>query len=72
MTDALALLLLLASLAGGLVLVPFGLPGLWVMVAGIAIYGWLTDFRAIGAGIIGSALALATAAELLEAWVGFR
>ena len=29
----------------GLALIPLGLPGLWLIVLGIAGYGWLTDFR---------------------------
>jgi uncharacterized protein YqgC (DUF456 family) len=56
---------------GGLVLVPFGLPGLWVMVLGIVGYGWLTDFRSVTIGLIAVVLGLALAGELLEWWLGF-
>jgi uncharacterized protein YqgC (DUF456 family) len=70
--DLLALLLLAACCLIGLVLVPLGLPGLWVMVAGILGYGWLTGFRSVGVGTIALVLGLAMAGEVLEAWVGFR
>ncbi len=56
----------------GLVLVPLGLPGLWVMVAGVAGYGWFTDFRTIGVATIAVVLALAFLGEVIEMWVGFR
>jgi hypothetical protein len=56
----------------GLVLVPLGLPGLWVMVIGVIGYGWLTDFRTIGVATIAVVLALAFVGEIIEMWVGFR
>jgi len=56
----------------GLLLVPLGLPGLWIMVLGVIGYGWITDFRSVGAGTIALVLALAAAGEVMEAWVGFR
>ena len=56
----------------GLVLVPLGLPGLWVMVIGVIGYGWLTDFRTVGAATIAVVLALAFLGEIIEMWVGFR
>src|SRR6267143_736165 len=56
----------------GLVLVPLGLPGLWVMVAGIVGYGWLTDFRSVGVATIAVVLGLAFLGEIIEAWLGFR
>ena len=56
----------------GLVLVPLGLPGLWVMVIGVIGYGWLTDFRTVGAATIAIVLALAFLGEIIEMWVGFR
>jgi hypothetical protein len=56
----------------GLVLVPLGLPGLWVMVIGVIGYGWLTDFRTIGVATIAVVLALAFLGEIIEMWVGFR
>src|SRR5256884_6368525 len=56
----------------GLLLVPLGLPGLWVMVAGIVGYGWLTDFRSVGVATIGAVLGLAFLGEIVEWWLGFR
>lgn len=65
------LLLALVSIAG-LLMLPFGLPGLWVIVLGVIGYGWLTDFRTIGIGLLVLVVALALLGELLEAWLGFR
>ena len=68
----LATLLLLVCCIAGLLLLPFGLPGLWVMVLGVLACGWLTDFRTITAGLIIVVVGLAFAGEVLEAWLGFR
>jgi hypothetical protein len=69
-------LLAIALLVGlsliGLAMIPLGLPGLWVMVAGILAYGWLTNFRSVGVGIIAIALGLAFLGEIIENWIGFR
>ena len=70
--DLLGVILLVVSCIAGLLLIPLSLPGLWVMVLGILGYGWLTDFRSMGTGIVVSILALALAGELIEAWLGFR
>jgi uncharacterized protein YqgC (DUF456 family) len=72
MTDLTAVLLLVLSAGVGLLLIPFGLPGLWVLVLGIIGYGWLTDFRTIGMGFLGLVIGLALLGELAEAWLGFR
>lgn len=56
----------------GLLLVPFGLPGLWVMVLAILGYGWLTEFRSVGVWTIVLVLGLALAGEVFETWLGFR
>lgn len=56
----------------GLLLVPFGLPGLWVMLLAILGFGWLTEFRSIGAWTIVLVLGLALAGEVIESWLGFR
>jgi uncharacterized protein YqgC (DUF456 family) len=71
-TDGAAILLLAAVCFVGLILIPLGLPGLWLIVLGIVGYGWLTDFRTVGAGFLIMAIALALLGELLEAWMGFR
>src|SRR2546428_9234024 len=72
MSHALPVLLLGVSSILGLVLVPLGLPGLWVMVAGVVGYGWLTDFRSVGVATIVAVVGLAFLGEIIEAWLGFR
>ena len=72
MSHVLPALLLGVCCILGLVLVPLGLPGLWVMVAGVIGYGWLTDFRSVGVATITVVLGLAFLGEIIEAWLGFR
>jgi len=72
MIEVLALVLLLVSSVIGLFLIPLGLPGLWVMLLGLIGYGALTDFRTVGIGTMGIALALAFVGEVVESWVGFK
>jgi len=71
LSHTLAVLLLALVCIGGLVLVPLGLPGLWVMVLGVIGYGWVTDFRTVGVATIAIVVGLAFVGEILEAWVGF-
>ena len=68
----LAIVLLLVLSLAGLAMIPLGLPGLWVMVAGILAYGWLTGFHSVGVVTIGLVLALAFLGEIIEYWIGFR
>ena len=68
----LAIVILVLGLVTGLVLVPLGLPGLWVMVGALPAYGWLTDFRSLSVALIAIVLALALVGELIESWLGFR
>ena len=70
--DVLALAILLLGIAAGLVLIPLGLPGLWVMVGVLLLYGSLTDFRSLGLASIIIVLALAFVGEIIESWLGFR
>jgi uncharacterized protein len=70
--DTLAIAILILGIVGGLVLVPLGLPGLWVMVGAILAYGWLTDFRSLSVALIAIVLALALSGEIIESWLGFR
>src|SRR5881296_3659046 len=72
MTHTLATLVLALCCLAGLVLVPLGLPGLWVMVAGVVGYGWLTDFRSVGVATIVAVVGLAFLGEIIEGWLGFR
>ena len=70
--DALAVAILILGTVGGLLLVPLGLPGLWVMVVTILAYGWLTDFRSLSVAVIAIVVALALVGEIIESWLGFR
>ena len=72
MDNSLSLLLLAAAGLIGLVLIPFGLPGLWLILLGILAYGWLTDFRTLSAGLLLLAIGLALLGEVVESWIGFR
>jgi uncharacterized protein len=67
-----ASILLIAAAVAGLLLIPFGLPGLWVIVLAIIGFGWLTDFRTMSAGLLILVIVLALLGELAEAWIGFR
>jgi len=71
LNHTIATLLLALCCVVGLVLIPLGLPGLWVMVLGVIGHGWLTSFRTIGVATIAIVLALALLGEILEAWLGF-
>ncbi|MBA3445311.1 MAG: DUF456 domain-containing protein [Gemmatimonadales bacterium] len=71
MTESAVLLLVAASIIG-LLLIPFGLPGLWVILLGIVGYGWLTDFETMSATFLIVIIGLAILAEAFEAWIGFR
>jgi hypothetical protein len=55
----------------GLLLIPFGLPGLWVILLGILGYGWLTDFQTISVWFLALMIGLAILGEVFEAWIGF-
>ena len=70
--ETLALAILAIGILGGLLLVPLGLPGLWVMIGALLIYGWLTDFRSLSVALIVIVLALALSGEIIETWLGFR
>ena len=72
MTDTVAILLLAIVELAGLLLVPLGLPGLWVMILGLLGYGWFTDFHTVGLWTTALVLALALLGELIETWLGFR
>src|SRR5512138_87411 len=70
--DLWAALLLVAVSLVGLVLIPFGLPGLWLIVLAVIGYGWLTDFATLSGGFLALIIALALVGELLESWLGYR
>jgi uncharacterized protein len=71
-TDTVAILLLTIVDLAGLLMVPLGLPGLWVMILGLLGYGWFTGFQTVGLWTTTLVLALALVGELIEWWLGFR
>src|ERR671921_2800476 len=72
LTDSTGLFLLVAASVVGLLLIPFGLPGLWVILLGIIGYGWITDFQTVSTWFLILAIGLALVGEILESWIGFR
>lgn len=60
-----ALVVLLLVMGVGLLLIPFGLPGLWVMAAAILVYSYVVPSQ-IGVVIVVSAVLLAALGELIE------
>ena len=72
MPHVLPTVLLLACCVAGLLLIPLGLPGLWLMVLGVLGYGWLTAFRSVGIGVMALVVGLALLGEVIEWWLGFR
>jgi uncharacterized protein len=72
MSDVLPLLVLVACDLAGLLLIPFGLPGLWVMVLGLLASGWLSHFASVGMPTIAIVIGLALLGEIVESWLGFR
>ncbi|HSJ64720.1 MAG TPA: DUF456 domain-containing protein [Gemmatimonadaceae bacterium] len=57
--------LLLLALIVGLMLIPFGLPGLWVMVGAALVYSWVEPGR-IGVPTLVIITLMAVVAEILE------
>src|SRR5919112_5906995 len=72
LTDSTGVFLLIAASLIGLLLIPFGLPGLWVILLGIIGYGWITDFQTVSTWFLILAIGLALVGEILESWIGFR
>src|SRR2546425_9905540 len=72
MSHLVSTLLLTLCCIAGLLLVPLGLPGLWLMVLGVLGYGWLTAFRSLGIAIMALVVGLALLGEVIECWLGFR
>lgn len=70
--ELLGLLVIIVTALVGLLLIPLGLPGLWVMVGGILLYGWLTSFRTVSVVMIAVVLGIAFLGEVIENWLGFR
>lgn len=70
--ELIGILIMAVAALVGLVLIPLGLPGLWVMIGGMLVYGWLTSFRTIGVATIVIVLVIAFCGEIIENWLGFR
>lgn len=71
MAEALPLILLIVAFLVGLVLIPFGLPGLWLMVLALIGYAALTGFERVSVLTLVVVVLIAVAGEVLEAFVGF-
>jgi uncharacterized protein len=69
--SGLAPVLLLLACVAGLLLIPFGLPGLWLIVLAIIGYGWLDDYQNMSAWFLLVVIGLATLGEIAEARIGF-
>lgn len=50
----------------GLLLIPFGLPGLWIQVGALAIFAWATEFATVGLYTVAVVAFLALLAEIAE------
>jgi uncharacterized protein len=64
-------LLVLAQLVG-LLLIPLGLPGVWLQVVSLAAFGWYTNFTTVSWWPILLVAVLAVVAETLEFTMGGR
>jgi uncharacterized protein len=65
-------LLLLAAMVVGLILIPLGLPGLWVMVGGALLYSYAVPGGGIGIWTLIALTVLAVLAEVVEFVLGGR
>ena len=65
-------LLLAVALVLSLLLVPLGLPGLWVMLGIALLYDLMVAGGPIGVGVLAGALVLAVIAEVIEFVLGGR
>jgi uncharacterized protein len=62
----LAYLLLGIAQLVGLLMIPFGGPGVWVQLAALGVFGWWTEFGIIGTAPLLVLLLVALTAELIE------
>ncbi len=60
----------ISGLLLGLIIIPFGLAGTFLIVADVFIFALLTDFRSITGGFLAVLLALSVAVELIEFFLG--
>jgi uncharacterized protein YqgC (DUF456 family) len=67
-----AITLLVLAQVVGLLLVPLGLPGTWLQVAALGVFGYATRWGAGGWTVFAVAVAIAVAAEVIEFLIGGR
>ncbi|MGD2216726.1 MAG: DUF456 domain-containing protein [Gemmatimonadales bacterium] len=72
MAELIPLVVLILAFVVGLALIPFGLPGLWLMVVALIGYAALDRFEHVGWTTLAAAVVLGVVAEAAEAWLGFR
>jgi hypothetical protein len=61
-----AYLLLVTAQVVGLLLIPFGAPGLWIQVVPVVLYGWWSGFAVVGVTPILAIFVIALTAELID------
>lgn len=71
MDHTILVILLIACCLVGLALIAIGLPGLWLMVIAVIVYGLVTKFAGIGVITLSVTIVLALLSEVAEAWLGF-
>ena len=54
----------------GIAVIPFGIPGTFVIVANALVFAWLTDFSEVTWKFVGLLLLIALAVEVLEFFIG--
>ena len=54
----------------GIAVIPFGIPGTFVIVANALVFAWLTDFSEVTWNFLGLLLLIAVAVEVLEFFIG--
>jgi hypothetical protein len=67
-----AVIVLGVVLAGALLLIPLGLPGLWAMVGAAIVYELAVPHGGVGVTTVGGVAGLALLAELLELFLAAR
>lgn len=67
-----AYLLLAIAQVAGILLIPFGLPGLWLQIGSLALFAWWTGFATVGLLPVGVVIVLGLVAEWLEFALGGR
>lgn len=72
MPELVLVILLILSFVAGLLLIPFGLPGLWLMVLAVSGFAALTGFERVGWPTVIAVAVLALIGEVVETWLGFK